>query len=296
MPNAISAPSSSPALVTLSNKVVLAARPAMTKFMDFVTDFSADFVAPGSTLKIAVNSGTKAGAFDSSTNNYATGKESISFASVTLTHFVDSETFTDAQLLEVPESVFSKAAAGCARGIQLAMADAVDTAIQNLNTTATSLEVPHDGSLSKADIAALAGATKNDAARCVLVLNRAYWAKAIALFDADVYGGAEAIRQGRLDGGVFGWKAIQWSTKVPTSAVGVIIPEDALAVVARAVPCNKAGYIDYKLEADEETGLAIGFRQGFTQETGTNFIAAETAFGAAFADANNCEKVVVAAS
>lgn len=297
MSEAIANPSSSPAIVTLASKVILAAKPAMTKFADFVADFSADAVEPGTTLKIGVNTATKASTFDSSTNNYATGKESISFAPVTFAHYVDSETFTDSQLVEVPVSVFDRAGAACGRGVMLAITDAVDTAIQGLNTTATSLEVPHDGSLAKKDIAALAGATVNDPARCVLVLSRAYWAKAISLFDAGVYGGPEAIRQGRLDGGVFGFKAIQWSSKVPTGAVGVIIPEDALVVASRAVPCYaKGAYTDYALESDPETGLTVGFRQGTIVETGLNFIAGEIAFGAAFAQANSCEKIVVAAS
>lgn len=297
MSEAISNVASDPAIAYLASKTVLAAKPAVEKFQDFVADFSADAVAPGTTLKIGVNSATKAGTFDSSSNNYATGKESITFANVTFSHYVDSETFTDAQLAQVPASVFNRAGEACGRGIALAMADAVATAIYGLETTASSIDVPHDGSLSKADLAAIAGATINNAADCVLVLNRSYYAKALSLFDAAVYGGSEAVRAGRLDGGVFGFKSIMWSSKVPSGAVGVVIPAEALVVAARAIPCYApSAYADYRLETESETGLTVGFRQGTIVETGLNFIAGEIAFGAAFAQPNKCEKIVVAAS
>lgn len=296
MANAISAPSSDPAIQTLASNVLLGAAPAFTRFNDFVTDFSADAVAPGSTLKIGVNSVTQAATFDSSSNNYATGKESISFASVSMSHFVDSEKFTDAQLLEVPENVFNKAAAACARGITLAISDAIDDTFVAASMTGTALTVPHDGSLTKADIAGLSAQTDADAARCVLVFNRAYYAKCLALLDAAVYGGAEAIRAGRLDAGVYGFKSIQWA-KLPDTIVGAVVPENGIVIAGRAVPCySKAAYSDYRLETDPETGLTIGLRQFGIPETGENCIAVETAVGAALAQGAKIQKITVAAS
>lgn len=286
-----------PALVALSSTVLIEAQPGIAKAKQFATDFSADAVPASTTLKIPVlGAGNAAAVFDDDTNNYATGDGALSFASITFDQYVKSFNFTDSQLANVPRSLFDEC--GKVGGIALgqAMMAALMTAIKTGTLTGTAKTLPAVGTFAKADLATLSGQAITDASRCVLALSKAYFGKALSFFDADVYGGTEAIRSGVLDGGAYGFKSIiQLEGALPTNTIGLIIPENAVAVATRNVPVESTrAYDAVESFTDEASGFTVQLRKGCDFKTGRNSVAVTAMIGAGVTQGAKIQKITVA--
>ena len=296
----------SPALVFATDKAIIAARRALAKVSVFATDFSADAVQPGSTMKIPVFTPSAAADFNASSNNYATADGSVTWASVTFGHHVKHTFQFDDKDFTLVNGTNFWANAGRASGN--AIAKAILSAVSGLiNRTA----IPK----SAANEAVLAAITKKDAianlrAQCdtadidpaetVLMLSPTYFAALLAQLDANLYGGPSAIREGVIDG-LYGFKAViengALTTATGENLVGALIPTDGLAVAGRTVPVLSPNvYEEIGQTRDEVSGLVIGARRHGDPATGANYLTHEALFGAALVQPTKCVRLVSSAT
>lgn len=280
-----------PAITFLANKALVGAHPALVRASVFTTSFSDEAVAPGTTMKVPVYAVSAAQTFNKSTNNYGAGDVDLAFADVTFNHVVKSFEFSDAQLANAPEGVFASAGNAVGRCVSLAVSNAIEAALAASKATGTALTLPK--AWTKGDLASLISQLEN-AEKSVIVASPALFGQIVALFDAGAYGGADAVRNGVLEGGVFGAKAVIKANV--TGANALVIPEDALVVATRTVPClSPSVYTETGTESDEN-GFTIGFRKFGDPRTGSNFVAAEAMIGAGIVQAAKVNKITVSAS
>lgn len=279
-----------PAITFLTNKALIGAHAALVRAGVFTTSFTDEAVAPGTTMKIPVFNIEAATTFNKSTNNYGKGDADLSYADVAFNHVVKSFEFTDAQLTQAPEGVFAGAGMAVGRCVALAVSNAIETALKATDATGTALTLPK--AWGKGDLASLISGLEN-AEKSVIVASPALFGQIIALFDAGAYGGSEAVRNGVLDGGVFGCKAVIKANI--TGADALVVPEDALVVATRTVPCGSPSvYAEVGTESDEN-GFTIGFRKFGDPKTGSNYVAAEAMIGAGIVQKAKVQKITVSA-
>lgn len=269
----------SPALAFSTDKAIIAARKALAKVSLFATDFSNEAVQPGTTMKVPVFTPGTATAFNASSNNYEKADGTVTYADVLFDkHVKNTFAFSDTDFTLVNGTTFW-ANAGKASGtaISKAIAAAVGEKIAATSKTSTL------ASVTKATAAALrkvCAENEVDPATCVILLSPDYFAQLLATLDANIYGGAEAIKLGIIDG-LYGFKAVVESSDLGSNA-GAIVPEDALVVAGRVVPVmSPAVYEEVGQTADEVSGLVIGVRRHGNPATGGNFCTHEALFGAA---------------
>lgn len=298
MANAISNAASNPGLVVLANKALIAAKPALAKAAAFTLDISDDAVAPGTTLKVGIYDSNPASSFGAS-HNYGTGDGTIGFADVTFKQFVKSYNFTDAQLTQVPAGIFNRAGEACGVGCGIKVGAEIEGCFTAAGMTGTEVKIPHGttaDTMTKAILAKIVAACKSAPNRTVLALDPTWFYPVAALFDAAAYGGPDAIKNGVLDGGVLGLKAIV-PVKMPDGVIGALCPEDSLVVAIRKVPCASQNAYDEVIdEVDADTGFGFQIRRFADPDTGTNKVSGSVMVGAARAQGAKMQKVTIAAS
>ena len=293
----------SPSLVFAADTAILAARKALAKAKYFTTDFSADAVQPGSTMKIPVFAAT-AETFDADNANYEHSTGSVTWASVTFgNHVKGTYEFTDRDFTLAPMGSFWKNAGDDAgRAIAASIMGTVGGLINKTNIPKTGTGTAANEvvfSVTKANLAGLrdkCAAAGIDPGQCALLLNPAQFAAALALLDANVYGGSEAIRNGVVEG-LYGFAAVVECTTLTTTAteylLGAIIPKDGLAIAGRVVPVGSpSAYQEIGTTTDEDSGLVLGLRRHGNPATGSNFLNVEALFGAAIVQPGKCIRLV----
>jgi hypothetical protein len=279
----------SPALVFASDKAILSTRKALAKVMQFATDFSADAVKPGTTLKIPVYDGGTAESFDASTANYEHVTGTLKYAAVTFANHVKSTfQFDDKDfLIGLDSSVWGKAGDAAGRALSKSIVSAVSALLSydKAKAQVTSWSASKGG---LAGLRASCAANDLDPADCVVMLKSVQFAAILAALDSNVYGGSEAIRRGVIEG-LYGFKAVIENDDLPVASAadaskgaGAIVPADALVVAGRLVPVSSpSSYQETGTVTDEVSGLSFGVRRHGSAATGANFLTVEALFGAA---------------
>ncbi len=295
----------SPALVYSTDKAIIAARRALAKVAFFATDFSADAVQPGTTMKIPVFTPGAASAFDASTNNYEKTDGSVAFASVTFDHHVKHTFQFDDKDFTLVNGTNFWANAGRASGSALAKAiiGAVSALINKTVIPKSAANEVVFASVTKGAVAALRDTCAKadiDPGETVLMLTPKLFADLLATLDANVYGGPEAIRHGIVEG-LYGFKAVMENGDLPASADeklnGALIPTDALVVAGRQVPVlSPSVYEEIGTTRDDVSGLVVGVRRHGDPATGANYVTHEALLGAALAQPAKCVRLVSAAT
>ena len=279
----------SPGLVFAADKAIVSTRKALAKVSQFATDFSDEAVKPGTTLQIPVYDGGTAEAFNASTANYEHATGTLKWASVTFSNHVKATfQFDDKDfLLGINSSVWGKAGDAAGRAIS----KSIVSAVSGLLTYSAAKTQVTSWSATKANLAKLraaCAANALDPADCVVMLKAEQYADLLATLDASVYGGAEAIRAGMIEG-LYGFKAVIENDDLPVAsaadanlAVGVVVPQDAVVVAGRIVPVGSpAVYQEIGTTRDEVSGLTLGVRRHAAPAVGANFLTVEALFGAA---------------
>lgn len=286
----------SPGLVFAADKAIVSTRKALAQVSQFATDFTADAVQPGTTLKIPVYDGGTAETFNASTANYEHVTGTLKWAAVTFANHVKATfQFDDKDfLLGVDSSVWGKAGDAAGRAIS----KNIVAAVSGLLTYSAAKAQVTSWSATKANLAKLrekCAANGLDPADCVVMLKAGQYAELISVLDASVYGGAEAIRNGMIEG-LYGFKAVIENDDLPIAsasnanlAVGAVVPRDAVVVAGRIVPVGSpAVYQEVGTTTDEVSGLTLGVRRHASPAVGANFLTVEALFGAALTyDATN---------
>lgn len=281
----------SPGLVAAGDKAIIAARKHLEFASLFATDFSADAIQPGTTLKIPVFSGTAADFNPGSSAGYNDAEGSIKWAAVSF-EYHKKLTFglTDKDKLLVDTDPFwANCAKAAGQGIGLALTNAITGKL-----VYTAAEQITSWSVSLANMAALraACATNNlDPNRCVVMLEPTSYAALLALLPSNVIGDGSAVTSG-VAPGLFGFKAVCEANTISKQSgvsdstavnkgVGFVVPEDGLAIAGRVIKPQDGVCEEWGTTTDEVTGLTLGHRVTVNQNEGGRYYTVEAVLGAA---------------
>lgn len=250
----------------------------------FITDFAHNFreledrvgaavVVPNFALNAAAE-------FDASTNNYFSGQKEVVGETVNLnSHIVKSCMYTDRDVAETDVQF--------ARDYGIGIGDCLGKAVYEkviglLNDTSVTKSATMAGT-AKLDFAGLFKAVYDndlDISETALLLTPDMFAKLLGTLDANVYGGTEAIRGGRIPG-LYGFKSVICATGLATDWKGALVDVNSVAMAGRYLAPMAGVYAATWQASDDRSGLPIGFREGCDLATGRRYIAGEVLFGCA---------------
>lgn len=286
-----------PGISYAAGKAIIGAQRALARVSAFTTNFSDETVnSIGDALVVKVFKGGEASVFNVDTNDYETTDGSMEQVTIKFdTHLKHTFSFTDEEATKFNTTgIWADAGkiAGkvLARGIEKFVTQKI---------TADAISATYSlGTVSKANIAKLrkkCAEVGADPADSVLLLAPDQFADLLALLDSNVYGGAEAIKNGKIDG-LYGFKAVMEGTQLPTGTIGAVIPETAIVVASRKVPVNcKANYEEVGEMVDENSGLVLGMRRHGAPAKGHNFATLEVLMGCELVQADKCVRLVTSA-
>lgn len=282
-----------PGLIFASNKAIIAARKHIAKARMFSTDFSADAAQPGTTLKVPVYTGAPATVFNATSNNYETVDGTVTWASITFNnHYKSTFEITDKQMLEFNASSFwANCGEAQGRAIGLSIEAVIGGLFNSTNVTASYSLGASGAAITKKAVASIrtkSAAVGADPARSVLLLSPAIFAEVLSLLDSNVYGGAQAIRDGMVEG-LYGYKAVMECSALGSGIAGVCVPDDAVAIASRLISVGSpAIYQEFGSTTDPDSGFVLGVRRHGSPATGTNYGTMECLFGAALVQPTKC--------
>ncbi len=300
----------SPGLRFAANEMILSLRKDIAKVTQFTTNFTSEAAQKGSTLLVPIVSDEEASSFDRETNNYGTVDGTIKYVPMTFNiHAKHSFGFTENDFnLVNGTSFWARSGEASARAVSRKIASTVGGLITATNiptagdnsvtyfdgdgneqTTANGKfgaynEVAVKGELTKAKVAGFRAACKAadiPVGDTILALNSVKFAELLALLDANMYGGTEAIRDGLIPF-LYGYKAVMELDDLnDENLIGALIPSSAVAIASRILPVgNPKLYDEVGTTTDDKSELTIQFRRGGDWKTGDSVATAEVLFGA----------------
>ena len=274
-------------LIAASDKVIIAAQPAMELVKLFATDFSPDAARLGDTVNMKVLKATAAD-FATGSQNYVTSTNTISYADIKLSKDKIS-VFTLADKDNITDDlapIWDRLAPTAGRAIGKAFVQDV----AGLLTVAAADKTITNAAASFADFAKLRSGVEGegyDPADTVLVLTPSYYDALISFLPNSVVGEGGVVNSG-LIGARLGFKAIVNAPNISGAAVGYAVPTDAIAIASRYKAAIKEGgnLLEAGYAVDEETGLVIGTRVVANTDDGEYNWSAEALYGVALAKQN----------
>ena len=262
----------------------------MAKLQDFVHDYTELEGRKGEAIAVPVIDLSASAEFNADTNNYCNGQNEVDGAIVNLDkHFVKSVMITDRQLAATDFNWL--------RDIATAETNVIARSINKyvfglINETNCPLSATLDVT-SKTAVANLYKiATDNDipVGDAVVVLGPVDYSKVLSYLDSNVYGGSEAIREGRIPG-LYGFRAFVSSTFLPEGVKGAIVSRDAIGLASRYLEPMEGAYPDAWRASDGDIAT-IGFRHFANLCTGRRYLACEALFGARVLQKNKIIRLV----
>ena len=262
----------------------------MAKLQDFVHDYTELEGRKGEAIAVPVIDLSASAEFNADTNNYCNGQNEVDGATVNLDkHFVKSVMITDRQLAATDFNWL--------RDIATAETNVIARSINKyvfglINETNCPLSATLDVT-SKTAVANLYKiATDNDipVGDAVVVLGPTDYAKVLSYLDSNVYGGSEAIREGRIPG-LYGFRAFVCSTFLNEGVKGAIVSRDAIGLASRYLEPMEGAYPDAWRASDGDIAT-IGFRHFANLCTGRRYLACEALFGAKVLQKNKIIRLV----
>lgn len=233
----------------------------------------------------------EAGEFDADSNNYFSGTNEIGSKTVTLDKlFIKSLMFTDRDFGDTEVQFFKDGG----KAIAKKMSDLTNGYVFGLINETNVPQSETFGSVTKNTAALLykVAADKNiSVGDAVLCLNPLKFSQLLAILDSTTYGGPEAIRRGVVPG-LFGFKSVICSNKLPEGTVGAIIGGGTIATVNRYNAPGIAGAYPIVERSTDENGFTIGFRYGMDLAKGYNYIACDCLVGAKVLDNTKIVRLV----
>ena len=262
----------------------------MAKLQDFVHDYTELEGRKGEAIAVPVIDLSASAEFNADTNNYCNGQNEVDGALVNLDkHFVKSVMITDRQLAATDFNWL--------RDIATAETNVIARSINKyvfglINETNCPLSATLDVS-SKTAVANLYKiATDNDipVGDAVVVLGPVDYQKVLSYLDSNVYGGSEAIREGRIPG-LYGFRSFVCSTFLNEGLKGAIVSRDAIGLASRYLEPMEGAYPDAWRASDGDIAT-IGFRHFANLCTGRRYLACEALFGARVLQKNKIVRLV----
>ena len=267
-------------LKVAAESAVLETNFALAPVSEFAHYYSELDGRPGDAVVIPDFTGLdEAGEFNETSNNYQSGSNAVDSLTVNLDkHLISQISFTDRDYTETAVNFFVDGGKAIGKKIAKAVNSYVFGMINGTNVK----QKEQIGKLDKtvaANLFNIAAKYDLDIADTVVVLNPLKYSQLLADLDSSVYGGPEAIRRGVVPG-LFGFKSVICSDKLPEGTVGALVQNGALGVVARYLPPSIAGAYPMTTEATDENGVKLGYRYSTNLATGRNYIACDALFGA----------------
>ena len=278
----------SPALTLAAQKAIIASRPYIAKLSQFANDFSADAVAPMTTLKIAIYDGVQAKAFNEDTNNYETVDGSTKFADVTFSEFKTTFKYTEKDLTEFNNTgLWSNTGSAAGRAI----GKEILTQVAGKIGIGAGHSVTLPGTLTKksfADLRKECATAGIDPADCVVMLNSATFAELLSLLDFNVYGSEDAIKNGVIPN-LYGFKAVV-EVNAPIvgddgALKGIVAPGYDVIIATKQCPNDiSSAYQEFGYETDPDSGLSVNYRRHVDTATGSSYWNSVVMLGVGFAE------------
>lgn len=278
----------SPGLIKAANEALITIKPELNAIKLFSYDCSDAVSDYGLTVKVPMISGGTATTF-STQNNYESSTGTITYGTVQLNQ-QPKATFelNGKDVLEAPNAPYWNR---CAEGAADSVSKNISATIGGLfTTTACSGGKVVMATVTKANLAKCRKECAGRIANTVLALSPDYYADALALFDSNVFGNADPIQQGYI-GKLYGFKAVVQMNDLPSGVLGVIIPDNAIAIASRAVGvADESVYSEFGTVTDENGFTLTVMRHG-SAINGKGFINVTTLFGATLVNGANCKYI-----
>lgn len=248
-----------------------------------ISDFSHNFREledrKGASIVIPSFSLSAAAEFDAATNNYFSGVNEIDSAVVTLDkHFVKSIMITDRDLAET-EVQFNRDG-GIAIGDTLGRA-LYGYVVGMINSTTVSKSEVFTGASKQAfaDLFKVVYDNDMDIGQTVLMLNPTMFAKLLGTLDANIYGGVDAIRGGRIPN-LYGFKSVVCAPNMVESLNGALVDVNSIGVAMRYLAPMAGAYVNAWQASDPINSMPIGFREATDLGSGYRYLAGDFIAGA----------------
>ena len=267
-------------LKVAAESAVLETNFALAPVSEFAHYYSELDGRPGDAVVIPDFTGLdEAGEFNETSNYYQSGSNAVDSLTVNLDkHMISQISFTDRDYTETAVNFFVDGGKSIGKKIAKAVNSYVFGMINGTNVTQKEKIGKIDKNVA-ANLFKIAADYDLDIADTVVVLNPLKYSQLLAVLDSSVYGGPEAIRRGVVVG-LFGFKSVICSDKLPEGTVGALVQNGALGVVSRYLMPSIAGAYPMTTEATDENGVKMGYRYSTNLATGRNYIAADALFGA----------------
>jgi hypothetical protein len=260
----------------------------------FSTSFDNDAGQIGDRIEIPFvtkfgNDGTSTvSAFNTSSNDYATaGSAEIEAVTVSLgNHVKTTWSLQDVQATEYATAQLERF--GNQKGNDLASKIFTDVSgkwiadnFSNNTVVGVASAFDLDALLEARASVVSRGANPSD---CSVLLSSSHYNALLgdSSFQADAYGGSEAIRQGVIPA-IAGFQAVYECPQMPNTdnLVGVITHPSALAVAFRYLAPSGSGSGAYTRtdRLTNDLGMTMGYRQFYQPETGIDFATLEAVYG-----------------
>ena len=222
---------------------------------------------------------TDAAEFDASTNNYFSGTKDVVGETINVdSHLVKSCMYTDRDVVETDVQFARDYGIGIGDCLGRAIYNKVIGLLNDTNVTATAT-LGGTAKINFAELFATVYEKGLDIDQTVLMLTPEYFAKLLGALDANVYGGDEAIRGGRIPG-LYGFKAVVCTPGLASTWKGCLADVNSIGCAARYLAPMAGAYVNTWQSSDPESGMPIGFREGCDLATGYRYVAGEVLFGA----------------
>ena len=247
--------------------------------MDFSHSFreledrvGAAVVVPNFTLSAAAE-------FNAESNNYFSGTKDVVGETINVdSHLVKSCMYTDRDVVETDVQFARDYGIGIGDCLGRAIYNKVIGLLNDANVTKTAT-LSGTAKANFADLFATAYEKGLDVRQTVLMLTPVYFGKLLGALDANIYGGPEAIRGGRIPG-LYKFKSVVCAPGLPSDWKGALVDINSIGCAARYLAPMAGAYVNTWQTSDPESGMPIGFREGCDLATGYRYIAGEVLFGA----------------
>ena len=228
---------------TISNFALQNLHAKIAPIIDFSHSFreledrvGAAVVVPSFTL-------TDAAEFNASTNNYFSGTKDVVGETINLdSHLVKSCMYTDRDVVETDVQFARDYGIGIGDCIGRAIYNKVIGLLNDTNVTATAT-LGGTAKVNFADLFATVYEKNLDIDQTVLMLTPEMFAKLLGTLDANVYGGDEAIRGGRIPG-LYGFKAVVCTPGLASQWKGCLADVNSIGCAARYIAPMAGAYVN----------------------------------------------------
>lgn len=210
-------------LKAAAESAVLETNFALAPVSEFAHYYSELDGRPGDAVVIPDFTGIdEAGEFNETSNNYQSGSNQVEALTVNLDkHLISQISFTDRDYTETAVNFFVDGGKSIGKKIAKAVNSYVFGMINDTNVT-QKVKIGKLDKTAAANLFKVAADYDLDIGDTVVVLDPLKYPQLLADLDSNVYGGPEAIRRGVV-AGLFGFKSVICSDKLPEGTVGALV-------------------------------------------------------------------------